>query len=213
MDSSSQAFDVQRLDPSRYRAVGAMLARAFDADPVWRYAYPDARWREPQLAWLFEQGARLTAPVGECYVTSNLEGAAFWFPPEHAPEVDSWRAIHPRLLYGFWLIGMKSIVRNWGIYADVLERHHREIDGPHWVLDTLGVDPAHQRRGVARALLQPVLDRADAAGIPSYVITHNPVNVPVYERFGFRVVNRDTVRGRGLFVCSLRRPARLQGVA
>ncbi len=52
----------------------------------------------------------------------------------------------------------------------------------------LGVAPEAQGKGLARAFLQPMIDRADAAGLPCYLETANGANIPFYERMGFHLV-------------------------
>jgi GNAT superfamily N-acetyltransferase len=69
--------------------------------------------------------------------------------------------------------------------VDALEKQHpRE---PHYYLFVLGVEPSLQGKGVGSALLGPVLARCDAEGMPAYLETANPRNLPLYERHGFRV--------------------------
>ncbi len=62
---------------------------------------------------------------------------------------------------------------------------------PHMYLALLGVDPSAQGNGIGRLLLQPRLDYCDENGLPVYLETQKPDNLPFYERFGFKV--RDTV--------------------
>jgi GNAT superfamily N-acetyltransferase len=58
--------------------------------------------------------------------------------------------------------------------------------GPVWHLSFLGTRPELQGHGLARLLLEHVLDRCDADGLPAWLETTDPVNPPIYERFGFR---------------------------
>ncbi len=44
----------------------------------------------------------------------------------------------------------------------ILLYHQRVAPCPHWYLVVLGVKPCQQGRGLARALLEPMLARADA---------------------------------------------------
>lgn len=55
---------------------------------------------------------------------------------------------------------------------------------------TIGVDPAHQRRGIGRALLRGLLAAADAAGATVFleVRTDNDAARALYEAEGFTVV-------------------------
>lgn len=61
-----------------------------------------------------------------------------------------------------------------------------------WHVMNVAVDPAHQRRGVASALLRALFREADAPGA-EYTLEVRPSNtaaIRLYERFGFRVEGR-----------------------
>ena len=46
----------------------------------------------------------------------------------------------------------------------------------------------HQRKGYGSALLQHALSQCDREHAPAYLESTNPVNVPLYERYGFKVL-------------------------
>jgi GNAT superfamily N-acetyltransferase len=52
----------------------------------------------------------------------------------------------------------------------------------------VGVSPAGRGQGLGRALIQPIMDRADAAGVPCYLETAQPNNAAFYKHLGFRQV-------------------------
>ena len=66
--------------------------------------------------------------------------------------------------------------------------HHRDVPPAHWYVMVVGVAPEKQGKGIGRALLQPIIERADTAGQPCYLETAQPANVGLYERLGFRRV-------------------------
>jgi GNAT superfamily N-acetyltransferase len=68
---------------------------------------------------------------------------------------------------------------------------------PHWYLGILGTDPPHQGKGVGRALIEPVLARADEDRLPAWLEASRPENVPYYERFGFDVSCQVALPGGG----------------
>ncbi|HRD29223.1 MAG TPA: GNAT family N-acetyltransferase, partial [Caulobacter sp.] len=59
---------------------------------------------------------------------------------------------------------------------------------PHWYLSMIGVDPSRQGQGLGAALLKAGLARCDADGLPAYLESSSPKNVPLYERHGFEVI-------------------------
>jgi ribosomal protein S18 acetylase RimI-like enzyme len=79
----------------------------------------------------------------------------------------------------------------------------------HWYLWGLGVEPSRQGQGIGGMLIQPVLARADASGLPCYLETMNEKNVPFYEKHGFKIVSDAEVPRHGLRVWAmLREPGR-----
>jgi GNAT superfamily N-acetyltransferase len=79
---------------------------------------------------------------------------------------------------------------------------------PHWYLGLLGTDPDRRRTGVARALLDPMLARADADRLPVFLETGIPQNLEIYARFGF-VQIAEAVVPSGPLVWGLLRTPRL----
>src|SRR4051812_37648901 len=58
---------------------------------------------------------------------------------------------------------------------------HRGHPGePHFFVWMLAVSPAAQRTGVGRALLTTALARAEELGVPTYLDTAKPENLPYY---------------------------------
>jgi GNAT superfamily N-acetyltransferase len=62
----------------------------------------------------------------------------------------------------------------------------------------LGVRPEQQRRGHARAMIKPMIERADASGLPICLDTAQPLVGPFYEKLGFRPVIETVDPGSGL---------------
>ena len=56
---------------------------------------------------------------------------------------------------------------------------------PHWYLAFVGIEPAIQSRGIGRALLAPVLEKADRTNTLCYLETPFPRTHAFYERLGF----------------------------
>lgn len=60
--------------------------------------------------------------------------------------------------------------------------------GTSWHLAMLATAPEHRGHGLARRLLERQLERCDEDGTAAWLETTEPVNPPIYERFGFRTV-------------------------
>jgi GNAT superfamily N-acetyltransferase len=68
---------------------------------------------------------------------------------------------------------------------------------PLWHWDSVGVKPEAQGRGIGSALIEFGLELARDDGAGVFLETGNPRNVPLYERFGFRVVEDADAPGGG----------------
>jgi ribosomal protein S18 acetylase RimI-like enzyme len=79
-------------------------------------------------------------------------------------------------------------------------------EAPHWHLAFVGVDPAHQGRGLGSALLRHTLARVDAERLHAYLESSNPANVPLYRRHGFEVIREIRVAGSPAVIPMVRRP-------
>ena len=197
---------VEPLEPARYAEVGALLARAFEHDPLYAYVLPDAATRLAKLAWMFERWLHAVAPSGMADITSGGEGVALWLPPGHRSSVGLWGQIRTGLLWAPFQIGARNLPRALRVAADMKNRI-QELEYPYWELNTLGVDPAAQRSGIGALLIRHGLERAARDRAPCYVITHNAANIAYYERFGFNVTQQRPREENGFFACTLRRDA------
>jgi GNAT superfamily N-acetyltransferase len=63
--------------------------------------------------------------------------------------------------------------------------HRGHPDEPHLFVWMLAVSPSAQRTGVGRALLWTALARSEELGVPTYLDTAKPANLPYYASFGF----------------------------
>jgi ribosomal protein S18 acetylase RimI-like enzyme len=89
----------------------------------------------------------------------------------------------PTLLKVSGLGGMK---RSIAAFAQAETLHPKE---PHYYLLAIGVDPSMQGKGVGSSLLAPMAERLDREGIGAYLESSKERNLPLYERFGFKVTN------------------------
>jgi ribosomal protein S18 acetylase RimI-like enzyme len=171
----------------QFAAAREMLTRAFLDYPLMTYANAQPARRRRGVATLYGAIVRDTLRHGEVHVSAGLEGACCWLPPgvglpTFAREVRSGMLGLP---LGFGWAGFQRLVD----FDHVQRRlHERHAIGPHWFLAAIGVDPAHQRRGIGNALLAPVLARADEQRMSCYLETHAADNVRLYLRHGFRVM-------------------------
>lgn len=196
---------VQPLDPGDVPRAAAALARAFQADPLQSHVFPDPVERAakspahfaPLLAYGLRFGTVLTTAGEPC-------GAAVWLPPGET-DVTEARAREAGLDKLPELLGEGAAARFFGVLDAVDPFHKTDMPPDHWYLLVLGVEPAAQGRGLARALLAPVIAQADRNGHPCYLETAQPANVGLYRHLGFRVLREVVDEASGLRLWTFRR--------
>lgn len=157
----------------------AILARAFDDDPFFRWMLPEAGPRARWLEWLMRTMMDYE-PVFAWDVNGSLAGVLGAIRPSAWPIGAGERArsyaragIPPRPTARVVIGGLRA-------QKAIDAAHPKE---PHWYVQVLGVDPDHQGAGGGRELLGHVLSQGGLA----YLETSKPGNLGYYERFGFRV--------------------------
>ncbi len=180
---------IRAMSPGEEHRVASILAKAFSDDPVTRFVFPsDRAWRRRSAAF-YTAVARALAPVGRVDLAGDFAAAAIWREPG-GNELAGWRGRLFTLRMAFCVrAGIPRAVR----LGRALERvHPRER---HWYLSVIGTDPREQGRGHASELIEPVLERCDAEGLPAYLESSKEGNVSFYRRFGFEVVEEVQVDG------------------
>ena len=169
-------------------AAAAALSRAFHDDPLQMYVFPDPVERAARSPALFTPLLRYGLLFGEVLTTAGgPAGAAVWLGPV-AWEVTPERAKAAGLDELPTVLGAAAAERFLSALAAIDPYHHRDVPAAHWYVMVVGVAPEEQGKGIGRALLQPIIERADTAGEPCYLETAQPENVGFYERLGFRRV-------------------------
>jgi len=172
--------------------VTELVVAAFYDDPTWSWAFPDARQRRAQHRrfWrLFVDGAMRFPWV---WLSPRQTSASIWIPPgetEMTPELEDEAE---RLLGELLGDDAGRVLQALELFE---EAHPR--DEPHFYLSLLATDPQHSGHGYGLALLAANLAAIDESGAPSYLEASNPANVPLYERYGFRVRKSFDLPGDG----------------
>lgn len=177
---------VQQAHASQYPQAAQVLARAFYADPVTTFVHPSDQGRSDWLLDTYHLHLRSGKRYGEVYATDDVSGVAIWLAPGNSPMTVRHLlpvGIVPWMVRSGWSVTKRSLQ-----FSDTLEKLHAQcVNQDAWYLFFLGVDPQRQSQGIGGALLRPVLERADAEGLPCYLETANPRAMRLYQHHGFDV--------------------------
>jgi GNAT superfamily N-acetyltransferase len=183
--------------------VAAVLADAFVDDPVYTWLLPGSLRLQVRLRTMFaaELEQYVVPNGGTVWTTSGYDGAVTELPPG-AGEM-------PRSFTGKEALKwMRAFGRRLALAGRVQrameERHPRE---PHFYVRTVGVRTAVQGQGVGSALMRPTLERADSAGLPTYIEASSQRSAALYERLGFVHMDVLELPDGGPPVWLMRRPA------
>ncbi len=167
-------------EATEWRLAAEVLARAFVHDPVLASFLREGPDRPARLTRYFELECRLgSAAHGEVWLDDDGVGAAVWRGPGGYPEPLSAQL---RLLPRFLRLFPREFLRASRAMNVLARVHPRE---PHWYLLAVGVVPEATGQGRGSAVLEPVLARCDAEGLPAYLEASSADNVRLYERLGF----------------------------
>ncbi|MGL5838773.1 MAG: GNAT family N-acetyltransferase [Sphingorhabdus sp.] len=170
---------IYRADAAQHQAVIATLSDAFMTDPALAYIIPDQKTRAKALPKLFALLVAEDSRAGRVMRSANDEAAALWRNPGMAKDSggSGLRLILNMIrIFGFAL-PRASVV------ADALSAHLP--DGRYHYLHFVGVRSAHQGKGWGGAIIREGLAQADTDGLPTWLETATPENVPLYQRLGF----------------------------
>lgn len=163
--------------------LAAVLARAFAQDPFACWLAHPERDKATAMALAFQlQLKHLAMPGGLVFCVEDRSGAALWSAPGNW-DLTLWQQIRFAPAFA-GVVGWTRLLPVLKAVQAVQRAHPRE---PHYYLQVLGVDPVKQGRGQGRALLEPMLAKADRQQVPVYLETAEPDNLGYYQRFGFEV--------------------------
>lgn len=181
-------LNVVCLESSKITQASEVLVHAFQSDPIFGYFYPNEQQpRLDSLQWFSKTLLHYSQPYSHIYTTPEpLRGIAAWHPPGQPP-------VNFRLLLressGF-AAGLE-LIKFWEFLSLLFKlEDYRKRDMPclHWYLCMLGVIPRFQSQGIGSALLQPILQQADAEGLPCYLEVATRRAIRFYRHHGFEIL-------------------------
>jgi GNAT superfamily N-acetyltransferase len=194
-----------RPAPVRHAAVSeipvlaGVLARAFAADPMVRWPMVSDDELPGRIRTMFEIVDSAYADEGWIYTAAEGLGVMSLMPPASAQRERELADVTAPALAALTPDLGERYERFWAWIGSMLPPE------PHWLLDQVAVEPAAQGRGIGGAMLRFAIERAERDGLPVCLETGAPANVPLYERFGFRVTREAAAPDGGPHVWFMRR--------
>jgi GNAT superfamily N-acetyltransferase len=194
--------EVRLLLPEDLPAAAELLARGFAEEPGNVALLPDPEARRVLVETSAASTLRTVLPYGSVHgalVGDELAAVAVWHPPGVATAslagaaqgllgvLANARTVAGALPHAAAVVASHSLaaVRLLQVRGRAVARASQ---GVCWHLAFLATAPDRRGRGLARSLLERQLARCDEDGAAAWLETTDPVNPPIYERFGFETV-------------------------
>jgi ribosomal protein S18 acetylase RimI-like enzyme len=192
-------IEIKAATPADEAAAVGVLVLAFASDPVARWTWPDPAQFLAHFPIFVRAFGGKAFTHGGAYLAEDNAGAALWLAPGIGPDEEALGALLERTAPARIQGDIASLLEQMGRY------HPRE---PHWYLPLIGTDPLRQNRGYGAALMRHALAASDRDGLPAYLESTNPKNVPLYERHGFALLGTIEAGNSPPLFPMLRKPRR-----
>jgi ribosomal protein S18 acetylase RimI-like enzyme len=161
----------------------AKLVLAFSTDPVARWIYDEPDQYLTHMPELFRALGTSSFEAGAAHRSSDGLGVALWLPPGIAGDAGPLESVIA-----------ESIARDKQAEVGSLFEKTEEYrpTEPHWYLSLIGIETSQRNRGYGAALLQYGLDLCDRERRAAYLWSSNRLNVSLYQRHGFEIL--DTIQ-------------------
>lgn len=198
--------EIRPLDPANQQAAIRTVAQAFYDDPMTAVQVPDPEKQLRLINDLYAPPVKICLKYG---VVDSIDGAsalAMWLPPGKT-DLSFIQMLQVGVFAMPFKIGLGPFMRLVNMLDASEKLHKAAVPGPHWYLMTLAVQPEMQGQGFGSKLLKHGLKRVDADGVPAYLETSNERNLPLYEKFGFKVFQEGELTVGGPPFWAMRRDA------
>lgn len=181
--------------------VTRILVAAFHDDPMWgAWAFPDPRTRIRHRETVFRLLVEGALRYPWVWLAADDAATALWIPPGGTELSPTQEQQIDSVLHESLGVQAATVLQAFEMFAGARPAE------PHYYLTLLGTDPAYGGRGIGRRLLSANLGQVDAEGAAACLEAADEL-VPLYERHGFRVLDRFALDDGPTVNCMWRHPA------
>jgi GNAT superfamily N-acetyltransferase len=196
----TQASSPRVATPADLPTVTRILVDAFQDDPMWgAWAFPDPQTRPQHRGTVFRLLVEGALRYPWVWLAAGDTATALWIPPGGNELSASQEKQIDSVLHESLGTQAAAVLHAFEAFAEARPTE------PHYYLTLLGTDPAYSGRGIGQRLLSANLRQVDADGAAAYLEAADEL-VPLYERYGFRVLGRFDVDDGPTVNCMWRAP-------
>jgi len=182
--------------PFHLSKAASICAHAFFNDELDKYFFPNESIRIPKQEMLYRYFLRRN--MKNVHTTSkDLEG----FMVAERPGSHNDELTISDLFMGFSLmkLGTGTIKKMINFQLNAIKIRKQLIKDPYWYVVLIAIAPEFQGQGFASKLLKPLLLQAEREKEPVFLETHNPKNIPIYEKLGFKIIDSTIIEHTCLY--------------
>ena len=184
-----------------------VMSKAFFYDPLWVYLYNNEKKRRKYLEKFFRVFLSVFINKKNVYgIGYPVQAVAVWAIPHNVNanfnKKSPLRVLFPLIKLFFSPFAFK-LFRVSSIFSSFATLEKKYAPNIHYKLESIGVDPDFQRKGLSTKLIAPFISEAQMKNIPVYTETTTPLNVGLYEHFGFKTMEERSFPKMKLTVWSL----------
>jgi len=191
-----------RIRKARLDDLGVLkkvVARAFDRDPFVNWMVIQDEKRTKRIELFCETGTKHYALQYEhVFTTEDCSGVTIWFPPEPR---DCWNTstLKDLSIIHKWIsiMGIRKMPSRLHGYGVMKKHHLKNVKEPHYYLNVMCVDPAHQSKGIGSALVQHGLRMCNEKEVPAYLEAGTEKNLRFYQGHGFKMIEEFLLPANG----------------
>lgn len=203
---------VRKLSSEDLTMASEIMADAYHEDPLWLHLIPNEKKRKKIERIFFRAFLTLQFNSWEYYgVLNPLKGIALWKFP-NPPKISTRQKFNLFVKSGLIKIVLSKATLYFLKIMSVFNRmealHEKYALGPHYYLSSIGVSPQYQGMGLSSKLIKPILLKADQESKGVYLETLTSRNVPIYQHFGFKIMEKVEFPKENLTVWAFYRPAK-----
>lgn len=171
---------VNKTDAAR---VVDVICSSFVDDPCFKWMIGKKNF-EKKIYFLANYIVEETLINGEIFIDPTRNAVALW-QSQNKTRITAAQLF--RNLKFLLYMGPSTVFRSLKLLK--LKDAHINDQKPYLYLACIGVMPSGQGKGLAKGLLDPVLTEAENSGRDVYLETANPLNVRIYRKKGFEIID------------------------
>jgi ribosomal protein S18 acetylase RimI-like enzyme len=162
-----------------------LLSQAFQENQSVNYIVRQDDNRERRIAILMEYSFDMCLMFGEVWLSDDRQACALVLFPDK--KKTTFNTIYLDIKLVIKSIGITGISKALRRESNIKSKQPKVRMYYLWFI---GVNPSSQKKGIGSKLLDEVINQAEQEGRPVFLETSTLINLPWYERFGFKIYDK-----------------------